>query len=77
MAFRTVFIKNGERLSLRLDNLVVTKNQEELYIPLIDIENIILEGEQTTITSRVLAKLSYYNIDVIICDSHYLLLMLN
>ncbi|MGH2104535.1 type II CRISPR-associated endonuclease Cas1 [Aerococcus urinaeequi] len=72
MAFRTVFIKNGERLSLRLDNLVVVKNQEELYIPLIDIENIILEGEQTTITSRVLAKLSYYNIDVIICDSHYL-----
>lgn len=72
MAFRTVFIKNGERLSLRLDNLVVTKNQDELYIPLIDIENIILEGEQTTITSRVLEKLSYYNVDVIICDSHYL-----
>lgn len=72
MAFRTVFVKNGERLSLRLDNLVVTKNSDELYIPLIDIENIILEGEQTTITSRVLAKLSYYNIDVIICDNHYL-----
>lgn len=72
MAFRTVFVKNGERLSLRLDNLVVTKNQEELYIPLIDIENIILEGEQTTITSRVLAKLAFYNIDVVICDNHYL-----
>jgi CRISPR-associated protein Cas1 len=72
MAFRTVFIKNGERLSLKLDNLVVSKNSDELYIPLIDIENIILEGEQTTITSRVLAKLAYYNIDVVTCDSHYL-----
>lgn len=72
MAFRTVFVKNSEKLSLKLDNLVVHKEGQELYIPLIDIENIILEGDYTTITTRILAKLAFYNIDVVVCDNKYL-----
>lgn len=71
MGFRTIFIKNGERLKLKLDNLIVVKEGEEISIPLVDIESIILEGDQTTITSRLLAKFTKYHIALIICDSKF------
>lgn len=72
MGFRTVFVKNGERLRLKLDNLEIQKEGESFIIPLSDIENIILEGDQTVITSRVLAKIASYHIDVIICDQKFM-----
>lgn len=72
MGFRTVFVKNGDRLNLKLDNLEVTKSTETFTIPLFDIENIILEGDYTVITSRLLAKLAQFHISVIVCDNHYL-----
>ena len=72
MGFRTVFVKNGDRLNLKLDNLEVTKSTETFTIPLFDIENIILEGDYTVITSRLLAKLAKFHISVIVCDNHYL-----
>lgn len=72
MAFRTVVVKNGEKLSLKLDNLVVRKSGNEYIIPLVDIENIILEGEHTVVTTRLLAQLSRYSIIVIICDNKFM-----
>lgn len=72
MGFRTVFIKNGERLKLRLDNLEIHKSGETFTIPLSDIEMVLLEGDQTTMTSRVLAKFSEHQIAVVICDQKYM-----
>lgn len=72
MAFRTLFIKNGDRLKLKLDNLEIQKNGESYFIPLEDIENIVLEGNQTTITTLLLAKLAEYNIDVIVTNREFL-----
>lgn len=72
MGFRTVIIKNGEKLSLKLDNLIVKKEGENFSIPLVDIENIVLEGDYTVVTSRLLAQLSRYNIAVIICDNKFM-----
>nr|WP_068130284.1 type II CRISPR-associated endonuclease Cas1 [Nosocomiicoccus ampullae] len=72
MGFRTVFIKDGEKLSLRLDNLSVRKNNEDYLIPLVDIETVILEGNQTVITSKILSAFSKYHIALVICDDKYL-----
>lgn len=72
MAFRTVVVKNGERLSLKLDNLIVKKEGQDFSIPLIDIENVILEGNDTVITTRLMAQFARNNINVIICDNHYM-----
>ncbi|MEG0255926.1 type II CRISPR-associated endonuclease Cas1 [Vagococcus sp.] len=72
MGFRTVFVKNGETLRVKLDNLEIVKNRECFIIPLSDIESVILEGEQTTISSRILAKLAQYHIELVVCDSKYL-----
>ena len=72
MGFRTVFVKNGESLRVKLDNLEISKNREQFIIPLSDIESVILEGEQTTVSSRILAKFAQYHIELIVCDSKYL-----
>lgn len=72
MGFRIVFIKNGEYLRTRLDNLLITKNGETIYIPLSDIESIILEGHDTVVTTKLLAKLATHNINLIVSDHHYL-----
>lgn len=72
MGFRTVFVKNGDKLNLKLDNLEVTKENEHFTIPLLDIENIILEGDLTIVTTRLLAKLAENHIDVVVCDHKYL-----
>ena len=72
MAYRTVVIKNSEKLSLKLDNLIVRKEGENFSIPLVDIENIILEGDYTVITSRILAQLAKFNIALIVCDNKFM-----
>ena len=72
MGFRTVFVKNGESLRVKLDNLEVVKGRDSFVIPLSDIESVILEGEQTSISSRIMAKFAQNHIELIICDSKYL-----
>lgn len=72
MAFRTVFIKNGDKLRLKMDNLEISKGGESYYIPLEDIENILLEGNKTTISTLLLAKLAEYHIDVIVTNREFM-----
>lgn len=72
MSWRILHIKDSEYLRLKLDNLEVIKNDQKIYVPLSDISVIIIEGQQTTITTRLLAKFSQYNIAVVICDMKYL-----
>lgn len=72
MGFRTVFVKNGQSLRLKLDNLEVIKESRKVTIPLSDIDLILLEGDKTFVTSRLLAKLSQYQIDLVICDHHFM-----
>lgn len=72
MGFRTVFIKDGEKISLKLDNLVVHKDNEQFSIPIEDLQSIILEGHDTVITTRLLARLSKHHVSVIICDYQHM-----
>lgn len=72
MGFRTVFVKDGDKLSLQLDNLYIRKKGDKYVIPLDDIQSIILEGHDTVITTRLLARLTKYHIPVIICDHKHM-----
>lgn len=72
IGFRTIFIKNGDNLRLKLDNLEISKEGEIFTIPLSDIDSILLEGDQTIITSRILAKLAAHHIELIVCDNKFL-----
>lgn len=72
LGFRTVFVKNGEKLKVKLDNLEVIKEGNTYVIPLTDIESVILEGDQTVITTRLLAKFAQHHIDTVICDNTFM-----
>jgi CRISPR-associated protein Cas1 len=72
MTWRTLFIKESEYIKLKLDNLEISKQGSTIYVPLSDIAMIILEGNHTTITTKLLTRLSKYNILLVICDDKYL-----
>lgn len=72
VGWRIVHIKEGELLRLKLDNVEIVKLSKTVYIPLSDINTIILEGNRTTITTKLLVGLSHNNIGLIICDDKYL-----
>lgn len=72
MAFRVVLIENEVKLSLKLRNLVVNKDGEDIWIPLDDISIIVVDNLNTNITTRMLSILSEENIGLVICDKNHL-----
>ena len=72
LGWRIVHVKEGDILRLRLDNLEVRKKETKVYIPLSDITMIVLEGNRTLITTKLLSSLSQNNVGLVICDDKYL-----
>ncbi|KRK64435.1 CRISPR-associated protein Cas1 [Companilactobacillus tucceti DSM 20183] len=72
MAWRIVHVKEGDLLRLRLDNLEIRKKDDKYYIPLSDITMVVLEGNKTSITTKLMSSFSQNNIALVICDDKYL-----
>lgn len=72
VAWRIVHVKDGDVLRLRLDNVEIHKLDKKVYIPLVDISMVVLEGNRTKITTKLLSRFSQNNIGLVICDDHYL-----
>ncbi len=71
--YRSIYIKQAEKLSLRDNNLVVLKeDKREVIVPLEDISFILLEDQRSVLTARLVASLSSYYIGLIICDEKYM-----
>lgn len=63
-----MYISESEEIKLYLDNLKVIKDEQEILIPLSDIHSIIVDNIKTTVTGRLINKLSEYHILLIFCD---------
>lgn len=72
MAFRIILIENQVTMKLKLSNLVITKNGEDIWIPLSDISIIILDNLMTSLTTRILVQLAEEGIGLVICDQKHL-----
>ncbi len=72
MGFRVVLIENEVNLSTKLNNLVVHRGEEEIWIPLDDISMIVIDNLKISITTRMLCLLADYNIGVILCNQEHL-----
>ena len=72
MSWRIVYIEESDYLSLYLDNIKVIRNQEEIIVPLSDINTLVLDNYKITLTVHLLIALSTYNINVIICNLEHL-----
>lgn len=69
MTWRTVSINNPANLRLRHNKLYLTP---DISIPLDEINSIILENPQVTVTGQLLSALSDYNITLFSCNAQYL-----
>ena len=67
MAWRVIGIQNPSRLSLRDNQLVITQN-EEVNLPIEDIDALILDSYGITTTANLLTELATNNTTVVICD---------
>ncbi len=67
MGFRTVVIKNRAKLEYSLNYLVI-RGDQEIKIPLSDINNILIQNIQSCLTSALIAKIISNKIKLIFCD---------
>ncbi len=71
MAWRVVVIENPAKLSLK-DNKIVIKQDDEVLLPLEDIDSLVVDNQQIILTARILSAMSEFGINVLICDNKHL-----
>lgn len=70
MAWRIISIENPARLSTK-DNKLIIKQENEVAIPLEDIDSLVLDNSQIIATINLLSKLAENNIATTICDEKH------
>ena len=71
MAWRIIGIQNPSRLSLRDNQLTITQN-EEVSLPIEDIDTLILDSYGITATANLLTELATNSTTVVICNEKHL-----
>ncbi len=71
MGFRVVILENELDVSIRLENLVIKRYGEDVWIPLSDISAVVIDNMKITLTARMLSVLAENNIATIFCNSEH------
>jgi len=71
MAYRNLLIESCASLCCENEQLIITTDGK-YSVPMEDINSIVLENNQSTITVATLSKLSQYGTSVFICDEKHL-----
>lgn len=72
MGWRILLLSEPSKISLANNSLVVKKESKELLsIPLVDIDMVVIENQQISITSALLGRVASENISVIVCDDYH------
>lgn len=71
MAWRVVAIENPAKLSFR-DNKIVIQQEVEVALPLEDIDTLIIDNREVILTANILAALSEFGVNALICDERHL-----
>ncbi len=69
MSWRVVFVSDASSMKLKLDNLFIEKDEDVYSIPLCDISMVVVDGFNTTISTRLLNSFASHNISCIVCDN--------
>lgn len=72
MAFRVVMIENEVVIKVKLNNLIVTKDGEDIWIPLDDISMIVLDNLASNLSVRLMCQLLEQGIGLMICNQEHL-----
>ncbi len=72
MAFRVVLIENEVAIKVKLNNLVITRDGKDIWVPLDDISMIVMDNLSSVITARLLCQLSEAGIGLMLCNQQHL-----
>lgn len=72
MAFRVVLIESEVTIRVKLNNLIVTKEGNDVWIPLDDISMIVMDNLSTMLSARLLCQLSEQGIGFMLCNQEHL-----
>ena len=72
MGFRVVLIENEVAIKVKLNNLVVTRDGKDIWVPLDDISMIVMDNLSSVITARLLCQLSEAGIGLMMCNQEHL-----
>ena len=72
MAFRVILIENEVTIRVKLNNLIVTKEGNDIWIPLDDISMIVMDNLTSEITTRLLCQLSEHGVGLMLCNQQHL-----
>lgn len=72
MAFRVIMIENEVAIRVKLNNLIITKEGNDIWIPLDDISMIVMDNLASELTTRLLCQLSEQGIGLMICNQEHL-----
>ncbi|HIP12325.1 MAG TPA: type II CRISPR-associated endonuclease Cas1 [Arcobacter sp.] len=71
MSFKQIFIKNKSYLSYKNNSMSVKNEFTDTLVSLDDIDIVIVENQQTTITSALLSNMAKANISVVFIDNKH------
>jgi len=72
MAFRNIVIQNEARLSLKNRQIFISTATTDATLPIEDIDTILIENRQTTISTALLGTLAQNGVAVFVCDEYHL-----
>lgn len=72
MAFRVVMVESDVSIKLKLNNIIICKDGEEIWIPICDVSMIVLDNLKIELTVRLMSTLAENNIGIIICNKEHL-----
>ena len=71
MSFKQIFIKTKSYLSYQHNSMSVQNDSTQTLISLDDIDIVMVENQQTTITSALLSNMAKANISVVFVDDKF------
>lgn len=72
MAFRVILIENEVEIKVKLNNLIITKDGENIWVPLDDISMIVMDNLSSMLSARLLCQLSEQGIGFMLCNQEHL-----
>lgn len=68
MGFRVVLVKNEVSIQIKLNNLIIRKEEKDIWIPVDDITLLVIDNMKITVTTRMLSFLAEHNVAVVFCN---------
>lgn len=72
MSWRVLYIEESDKLSLYLDNIKITKNDENILVPISDIHSLIIDNYKILLSVHLINALSKANVNVVFCGVDHL-----